>query len=242
MSSIVSTIAMIAEHYAKYSSPVNILAIRIICVEMPSRSTRSTPSLAAVRAELPLLSETPGTWGELAAANLPVFLSDHAVCEQQAALSALALVGWYPEDAELVEAMSALAAEEIQHMRRVLHLLHRRGWRPAQRRTNPWAKGLREAIETGREPLQKVDRLLVGALIEARSCERFTVLHETTADPEVKALLEDLGPAEMRHWQLFHGLAQREIGAAELETRFRRWLRLESNLIAQGGVRPTVHG
>ena len=197
---------------------------------------------AAVRAELPLLSWTPVSWAELAAANLPVFLSDHAVCEQQAALSALALVGWYPGDAELVETMSALAAEEIQHMRRVLHLLHRRGWRPANRRTNPWAKGLRDAIETGREPLQKVDRLLVGALIEARSCERFTLLHEATADAEVRSLLAELGPAEMRHWRLFHRLAARELDAVALETRFRRWLRLERDLHAKGGVHPTVHG
>jgi len=206
------------------------------------RPQRSVPTLEEVRSELPLLSATPEAWGELAAANLPVFLSDHAVCEQQAALSALALVGWDPDDAELVEAMSALAAEEIQHMRRVLHLLHRREWRPANRRTNPWAKGLREAIETGREPMQKVDRLLVGALIEARSCERFTLLHATTADAEVRELLEDLGPAEMRHWQLFHRLAAREIDEGALATRFRRWLRLERDLHARGGVLPTVHG
>lgn len=209
---------------------------------MPRKRTAGTVSLVQVRAELPLLSETSAAWGALAAANLPAFLSDHAVCEQQAALSALALVGRYPEDAELVETMSALAAEEIQHMRRVLHLLYRRDWRPAHRRTNAWAKGLREAIETGREPIQKVDRLLVGALIEARSCERFTVLHETTGDQEVRALLADLGPAEMRHWQLFHRLAARELDPQTLEARFRRWLHLERDLHARGGVRPTVHG
>ncbi|MDX1390436.1 MAG: tRNA isopentenyl-2-thiomethyl-A-37 hydroxylase MiaE, partial [Acidobacteriota bacterium] len=66
---------------------------------------------------LPLLTTTPSSWARLAAANLPVFLSDHAVCEQQAALAALALVGHYPDDAELVERMTALAAEEISHLR-----------------------------------------------------------------------------------------------------------------------------
>ncbi len=209
---------------------------------MPARNTAKTASLSEVRSELPLLSATADSWARLAAENLPVFLSDHAICEQQAALSALALVGWYPADSELVETMSALAAEEIQHMRRVLHLLHRRDWRPANRRTNPWAKGLRDAIETGREPIQKVDRLLVGALIEARSCERFTALYEATDDDEVRALLAELGPAEMRHWQLFHRLAGREIDEVSLATRFRRWLRLERDLHARGGVRPTVHG
>jgi tRNA-(ms[2]io[6]A)-hydroxylase len=192
--------------------------------------------------ELPLLVATPATWAPIAAADLRSFLSDHATCEQQAALSALALVGWYPADAKLVNKMAALAAEEITHLRRVLNILHRRGWKPAGRRANPWAKGLREAIETGAEPWQKVDRLLVGALIEARSCERFTLLHEATDDPDVRRLLDDLGPAEKRHWLLFHSLAGRGVEAAALEERWQRWLEREAELIARGGTHPTVHG
>jgi tRNA-(ms[2]io[6]A)-hydroxylase len=192
--------------------------------------------------DLPLLWRTPDSWAEIAAADLRGFLSDHATCEQQAALSALALVGWYPADADLVDKMAALAAEEITHLRRVLNILHRRGWKPAGRRPNPWAKGLREAIETGAEPWQKVDRLLVGALIEARSCERFTLLKQVLDDAEVARLLQDLGPAERRHWQLFYELAEREVEAAALAQRWRRWLELEAELAARGGTRPTVHG
>ena len=199
-------------------------------------------SIADVLAELPLLSPTPAGWAALAAAQLPLFLSDHAVCEQQAALSALALIGQYPGDPELVDRMSALAAEEIAHLRRVLAILHRRGWKPAGRRPNPWAKALRDRIAGGAEPLQKVDRLLVGALIEARSCERFTLLHAATPDPEVRALLQDLGPAEKRHWQLFHRLAAREIEAAALDLRWRGWLELEGELTRKAGLLPTVHG
>ena len=193
-------------------------------------------------ADLPLLVATPAPWAALAAANLPAFLSDHAVCEQQAALAALSLIGQYPEDPELVERMSALAAEEISHLRRVLSLLHRRGWKPAGRRQNPWAKALREHVASGAEPIQKVDRLLLGALIEARSCERFTLLHQATDDPEVRALLLDLGPAEKRHWQLFHALAAGEIAAADLAVRWHDWLLFEGELTKQAGVRPTVHG
>jgi tRNA-(ms[2]io[6]A)-hydroxylase len=195
-----------------------------------------------VFADLPLLSRTPETWAPLAAADLRAFLSDHAVCEQQAALSAMALIGQYPDDPELVERMSALAAEEISHMRRVLGILHRRGWRAAGRRANPWAQGLRAHLKGVPEPWLKADRLLVGALIEARSCERFTLLHAASGDAEVKALLLDLGPAEKRHWRLFHRLAARPFAAAEIETHFRRWLEIERDLAATGGVRPTVHG
>jgi tRNA-(ms[2]io[6]A)-hydroxylase len=199
-----------------------------------------------VFAELPLLSQTPPEWAELAAAELTVFLADHAVCEQQAALFALSLVGHYPDDPELVDKMSALAAEEAVHLRRVAVALGRRGAHPDRRRANPWVQALRREMETDREPHLKVDRLLVGALIEARSCERFTRLLEalraTGAEPDVARLLEDLGPAEARHWRTFHALAARELPAAELTERWRRWLEIERDASARGGRRPTVHG
>lgn len=208
------------------------------------------PRLAAgsegdeVKLGLPLLSGTPSAWAPLAAKNLPIFLADHAVCEQQAAMFGLTLVGHYPEDQELVERMSALAAEEIAHLRRVHSILHRRGFEPARKRANPWVRELRQHLETNRERELKVDRLLLGALIEARSCERFTLLLEEIEDqdPEVARLLVDLGPAEKRHWEMFYRLAQREMEAEELEPRWRRWLEIESEISLRGGREPRVHG
>lgn len=190
----------------------------------------------------PLLVLTPRAWADLAARRLDLFLADHAVCEQQAALAALSLIGQYPEDEELVEKMAALAAEEVSHLRRVAGLLRARGFPPAKRRTNPWVRGLRDRMTTDREPDLKVDRLLVCALIEARSCERFTRLAEVVDDPEVGRLLADLGPAEARHWRLFHDLAARAVPAERLAARWRRWLEVERDLAARGAVAPTVHG
>lgn len=197
-----------------------------------------------IRSELPLLAWTPRAWAELAARHLAEFLSDHAICEQQAALFGLSLVGHYPADGELVEAMAALAAEEVSHLRRVHTLMRKRGLHPGKKRSNPWVRGLRRHMETDREPQLKVDRLLVGALIEARSCERFTCLLEVIEDrdAEVAHLLHDLGPAEKRHWQMFFRLAERELPADELVPRWRRWLEIERDLTLEGGVRPTVHG
>ncbi len=197
-----------------------------------------------MKLDLPLLSATPKTWAPLAAKNLPVFLADHAICEQQAAMFGLTLVGHYPEDQELVERMSALAAEEVSHLRRVHAILHRRGFKPSRRRANPWVRELRQHLETDRERELKVDRLLLGALIEARSCERFTLLLEEIEgqDPEVARLLVDLGPAEKRHWEMFYQLAQREMEPEELEPRWRRWLEIESEISSKGGREPRVHG
>lgn len=208
-----------------------------------SSGTRSAAA-EAVRAELPLLVATRGTWALTAAANLPVFLADHAVCEQQVAMYSLSLAGYYPDDLELVERAGALAAEEVQHFRRVVAILKKRGWPLAGRRPNRWARALRQRIEVGREPITKVDRLLFGAIIEARSCERFTCLLDEIrdSDPEVARLLADLGPAEKRHWEMFRELAAREIPTDELQPRFRGWLEFERELQQTLGVEPTVHG
>ena len=85
---------------------------------------------------------------------------------------------------------------------------------------------------------------MVGALIEARSCERFTLLYERLkgADGPVADLLEDLGPAERRHWELFHRLAARELPVDEFERRWTAWLEHEDGLVAAAGTEPTVHG
>jgi len=194
--------------------------------------------------DLPVLRGTPESWARLAVEDLATFLADHAVCEQQAALTALNLAAHYPDDDELVRHMAALAAEEVSHLRRVLRLLHGRGLHLARRRPNPFVNELRTHIRKVSEPELKVDRLLLGALIEARSCERFARLLPLVErkDPEVAALLRDLGPAEKRHWEMFHGLAAREVGAEELEQRWRTWLHWEQELMDLRGRSPTVHG
>lgn len=90
----------------------------------------------------------------------------------------------------------------------------------------------------------KTDRLLVGALIEARSCERFTRLLEVIQeqDPQVAELLFDLGPAEKRHWEMFFELASRDADPAWIETHWRGWLEFEGQVNDRGGRAPTVHG
>jgi tRNA-(ms[2]io[6]A)-hydroxylase len=193
---------------------------------------------------LPLLVATPREWAELAAREWPVFLADHAVCEQQAALFALNLVAHYPTDRELVERMTSLAAEEVVHLRRVIRLLHGRGLTIGRRRPNGYVAGLHAGLRREREGELKLDRLCVGALIEARSAERFTRLLEVVADRdrELADLLHDLGPAELRHWELFHGLAGRGVDPATLAARWSEWLDCERTLMLDRGREPTVHG
>src|SRR5881628_3262075 len=103
----------------------------------PQASPPSPTAFEEVFAALPLLHPTPRSWAELAASRLPEFLADHAICEQQVAVYALSLAGYYPEDPELVERAAALAAEEVQHFRRVVAILRRRDWPLGGRRRNP---------------------------------------------------------------------------------------------------------
>ena len=121
-----------------------------------------------------------------------------SVTLQQATLTALNLVARYPDDDELVRRMTSLAIEEASHLRRVARLLHDRGLKLARRRPNPYVHGLLSRLRREREEELKIDRLLVSALIEARSCERFTLLLHALgeSDAEVAELLTDLGPAE----------------------------------------------
>ena len=123
-------------------------------------------------------------------------------------------------------------------------ILNRRQLPTGGRRVNRWVKSLRAHIEERQGPWTKVDRLLFGAIVEARSCERFTRLLEVLqeSDPEVARLLADLGPAEKRHWQLFFRLAGREVAAEALAERFRGWLELDRDLALAAGIAPTVHG
>jgi tRNA-(ms[2]io[6]A)-hydroxylase len=208
------------------------------------RKERSREAFLQTVDELPLLVATPEGWAELALQRLPEFLADHAMCEQQAALFGLNLVAHYPGDADLVDAMTALAAEEVTHLRRVSQLLHRRELQPSGRRANPYVQGLHKKICREGQQRLKCDRLVVGALIEARSCERFTRLLDALGDrdQEVSALLFDLGPAEKRHWQMFHRLAARDQDPTWFAQHWQCWLEHEATLMRVRGIAPTVHG
>jgi tRNA-(ms[2]io[6]A)-hydroxylase len=190
-----------------------------------------------------LLSETPPSWGERAAGRLPELLADHAACELQAALAALSLVGSYPEDFVLVEKLSALAAEELRHFRRAAKEARRLGATLSPRRRNPYAASLRAACRNSREPERGLDLLLVAALIEARSHERFLVLVPFLRDARLARFYRELAEAEARHGPAYLELAVRHAGERATAQRLAELLEVEAAAIGSGspaGV--TVHG
>jgi len=154
-----------------------------------------------------LMASTPPAWLDAAAASWRTLLVDHANCEKKAASTALALIFAYPEDHRLTVALSRLAREELRHFEQVQRLMTALGVPFERQRPGRYAAGLRAHVRTS-EHERKLDLLLAGALIEARSCERFQLLAPRLAPP-LGPFYAQLGVSEARHFQLYVGFAQR---------------------------------
>ena len=181
---------------------------------------------------LTLRSATPEAWAHRTLARLPELVADHAVCELQASVYALSLVGSYPDDAELVDLLSALAAEELRHFRKVVREARRYGVRLPTKRRNHYVAALRRACRGTREPDKGLDLLLVAALIEARSEERFHVLAPHVADARLTRLYAELEKAEARHGPIYLALAGRHAGEAAAAQRLEALLDVEAAAIS----------
>src|ERR1700704_3341169 len=137
-------------------------------------------------ADLPLRYMTPGGWADEALREPLELLNDRAHLEKKAAANALELLNRWPEPnppENWVAAMTAIARDEVEHLAVVSRLLARRGGRLTRQHSNPYASRLRDLVRMGKGPAELVDRLMVSALIEARSCERFKLLAEASEDP-----------------------------------------------------------
>jgi tRNA 2-(methylsulfanyl)-N6-isopentenyladenosine37 hydroxylase len=177
-----------------------------------------------------LRAPTPAAWVEDALAHLPELLQDHANCEKKAASTALALMFAYPEDRPLGAALSRLAREELRHFEQVLRAMALLGLPFARQRPGRYAQQLRRAARTG-DPGRKLDLLLTGALIEARSAERFTLLAPHLSPPLAR-LYADLAGAEARHFLLYVGFA-RAAAPQEWRTRLEALAEREAQLATE---------
>jgi len=185
-----------------------------------------------------LLAPTAASWFERAAVQTDELLLDHANCEKKAASTALALMFAYPEDFELVHRMSRLAREELRHFEKVQRLMSERG--VAFRRLSPsrYAEGLRRCLGRA-EPQRRRDLLICGALIEARSHERFIGLVERLAEP-LAGFYASLAASEARHAELYLRLATRG-GVETLACRVAELAAVEAELATAPDVQFRFH-
>lgn len=164
-----------------------------------------------------LRAATPPAWVDAAVADLPTLLVDHANCEKKAASTALALIFSYPEDRTLAVALSRLAREELKHFEQVERLMRKLAVSHVRMKPGRYASELRKLVRT-HDPKRKLDLMIVHALIEARSCERFRLLSSRLPE-EVRALYAQLERSEARHFEIYLDFAGREFDAEEIEAR-----------------------
>ena len=191
---------------------------------------------------LPLHSRTPVEWGRAVLADPIRLLIDHAFLEKKAANNALELLTRWPGDwlPGWVETMTGVARDEAAHLAQVTRILLRRGGRLDRIHKNPYANSLRLLVRKG-EPAQILDRLLVSALIEVRSCERFAVLAAASADTELASFYETLFSSEFGHYRVFLELARKMTDAPAVEARWQQLLAAEARILADQETGPRIH-
>ena len=197
---------------------------------------------------LGLLAATDARWAEEAMADLDAVLRDHAHCEMKAASHALSLAARHPDDLALVRKLAALAKEELDHFERVVDILAARAIALGAPPVDEYAAALRD----GAQRLPKtcsllVDRLLVCALIEARSCERFKLLLDRMGEAhELHAFYTELFAAEARHFREYTELAVLASSSSVVDERFAELAAVEADIVrarAQSTKhRATIHG
>lgn len=193
---------------------------------------------------LGLKLETDPRWVKNAVeGNISEILTDHAWCEQKAASHAISLIVNFPEYTELVQIMSGLAIEEMQHFQMVHQLIMNRGEVLGRERKDDYVGQLMKFIRKGvdRKTLL-TERLLFAAMIEARSCERFKVLHENINDAHLAQFYYDLMASEARHFTTFIKLAKKYDDPAKVESRWQEWLVYEAEVIKNYGNSERIHG
>ena len=187
---------------------------------------------------LGLALPTDPRWVDIAEKRIEDILIDHAYCEQKAASSCISLIIQYPEMEKLVATLTPIVAEEWGHFERVLEQLEKRGFKFGFPRKDEYVEKLHGIIRKGgsRED-QMVERLLLNALIEARSCERFRLLSKDIADVELSKFYYELMVSEAGHYKTFLSLAKEYKNPKWVEGRWRELLEEEAVIVKSLSVR-----
>ena len=192
---------------------------------------------------LGLKFETSTSWAVIAEDNLKQILTDHAFAEQKASANAISIIINYSEETDLVKDMSDIAIEELEHFRMVHQLMIQRGFVLGREQHNDYAKSLQKFFpKTKDRQTALINRLLVAALIEARSCERFKVFSENMQDEELSKFYKDLMVSEANHYTLFLGYARKYMDRKTVDEKWKNLLAFEAEMMKSRGTKATVHG
>jgi tRNA-(ms[2]io[6]A)-hydroxylase len=196
--------------------------------------TESTESeeFSSVRM-LGLKLPTDPRWVNIAEKSLEEILTDHAFCEQKAASSGISLIIKYPEKKRVVEEVTPLVAEEWGHFRRVLKEMDKRGFSLGNARRDEYVHQLFATKKRGGSRIdQLVEDLLICAMIEARSCERFRLLSLYCSDLDLRKFYHEFMVSEAGHYRMFLDLAKEYLPEDVVKQRWQTLLEQEAGIIA----------
>lgn len=191
-----------------------------------------------VKTVLGLKLPTDPRWVNIAEKSIEDILVDHAYCEQKAASSCISLIVQYPDKSELVDILTPVVAEEWAHFERVIEQLKKRGFALGKQRKDEYVLALSGILKKGGSREQQlVEKLLMNALIEARSCERFKLLWKNIADEELQKFYYELMVSEAGHYVNFIELARQYMPEDYVKTRWQEFLDAEREIMKHLEVR-----
>lgn len=195
-------------------------------------------SIQSLKNILGLKLPTDPRWVDLAEKTLEEILTDHAYCEQKAATSCISLIQRYNNKEKLVQELSPIVTEEWGHFRSVLAELKKRKLKLGNQRKDEYVNELLKfEIKGGSEEDRFLDKLLVCALIEARSCERFKRLSEGLDEKYMRNFYRRFMESEAGHYTLFIELAETYIEKGKVRLRWKEWLEYEAEVMKKIDIR-----
>ncbi len=189
---------------------------------------------------LTLRYNTPKQWAQTVLADFNRFLNDHAQAEKKASGMALSMLSHYPDKPELVRAMVDLSIEEMCHFREVIKLMQARELSLTPDEKDPYVNQIRKTMRDGRE-VYMMDRLLTAAIIEARGCERFTLIGEALEDEKLKSFYQAIAASESKHHLLFIQLAELYFPVPDIQQRLDELLDIEARITESLPFRAALH-
>lgn len=192
---------------------------------------------------LGLQFETETSWAEIAKNDLQQILTDHAYAEQKAAANATSIIINYSEETELVQEMALIAIEEMEHFKMVHDIMVKRGMVLGRGQKNDYAAHLQKYFPKTKDRLESlIQRLLVAALIEARSCERFKVFADNMKEDELSRFYLDLMASEANHYKTFINFARKYQDRKLVDEKWNGLLKYEADFMKERGINAKVHG
>jgi tRNA 2-(methylsulfanyl)-N6-isopentenyladenosine37 hydroxylase len=182
---------------------------------------------------------TDPRWADVAAMNIEDILVDHAYCEQKAASSCISLILKFPELDKLVDTLTPVVAEEWDHFERVMQQIRKRGYDFGWPRKDEYVIQLQSFVKKGGSRMQQLtELLLLNALIEARSCEKFKILSQNIQDDELKKFYYELMISEAGHYVNFIELARHYEKEEKVNARWQEWLDFEAEVLKKMEPQP----